>query len=440
MVSEKTEGLGLTNERHRHVHGIFVALQSDRMTPAETLVETVDTVDIPTDLEATADSFENLLSRIRRHLHRHPELGLHEYETSRFIREVLERHGLVVVGPLARTGLYTDIVGDLPGPMVAYRADIDALPIQDQKTVPYKSVHEGVAHLCGHDAHTTIAIGTALLLSQRREQLKGTVRIFFQPNEEGMPSGAPLMIRDGVLAGVSAAFASHVDPTLPVGRFGLITGAATASADRFWVTVSGPSTGHSARPHQGVDTVWVANQIMSTLYQVVGRRTDSRHGTIIAICRLRAGDAYNVIPQHVEFGGTYRCTFHEDRATIQTLITESALRIAAQFGATVELGFDDGAPPVMNDGALVELTRRSVTKLYGKKAVFDIPIGSMGAEDFAHYLTHVPGMLLRVGTSSGPETSHVLHDSCFDVDEKALGLSARLMAQVLSEYLEEPPF
>jgi amidohydrolase len=409
------------------------------MTPAETLVETVDTVGIPTDLEATTDSFENLLTGIRRHLHRHPELGLHEYETSRFIREVLERHGLVVEGPLARTGLYTDIVGELPGPMVAYRADIDALPIQDQKTVPYASSNEGVAHLCGHDAHSTIAIGAALLLSQHRAQLKGTARIFFQPNEEGMPSGAPLMIRDGVLSGVSAAFASHVDPTLPVGRFGLITGAATASADRFWVTVRGPSTGHSARPHQAADTVWIANQIMSTMYQVVGRRTDARNSAIIAICRLRAGDAYNVIPQEVEFGGTFRCTVHEDRATIQTLITETSERIAAQFGATVDLGFDDGAPPVINDGALVELARRSVTELFGKKAVFDIPVGSMGAEDFAHYLSHVPGMLLRVGTRSGPETGHVLHDSCFDVDEKALGLSSRLIARMLMEYLNEPP-
>ncbi|MFT4605835.1 MAG: amidohydrolase, partial [Rhodothermales bacterium] len=202
------------------------------MTVAEALVETVDAVELPQGLDETTPSFEAFLVALRRHLHAHPELGLHEFETSRFIREVLERHGLTVVGPLARTGLYVDIVGDLPGPMAAYRADIDALPIHDRKDVPYKSRNEGVAHLCGHDAHTTIGIGAALLLNARRGQLKGTVRVFFQPNEEGIPSGSPLMIRDGVMEGVDTVLASHVDPTVQVGRFGLITGAATASADR----------------------------------------------------------------------------------------------------------------------------------------------------------------------------------------------------------------
>ncbi len=401
------------------------------MTVAEALVETVDAVEIPEGLDDTSATFEELLVAVRRHLHAHPELGLHEFETSRFIREVLDRHGLTVVCPLARTGLYVDIVGDLPGPTVAYRADIDALPIQDRKDVPYKSRYVGVAHLCGHDAHTTIAIGTALLLNAHRGQLKGTVRVFFQPNEEGIPSGSPLMIRDGVMEGVDAVLASHVDPTLQVGRFGLITGAATASADRFRVIVSAASTGHSARPHQSVDTVWLATQIMSTIYQVSGRRTDARNATVIAICRLRAGDAYNVIPQEVEFGGTYRCLVHSDRALIRDLITDTAQRVAGQFGATARVDFDHGSPPVMNDKKIVARVRRTLTGLYGPDSIFDIPAPSMGAEDFAHYLDLAPGMLLRVGTSSSPATSHVLHDSCFDIDEAALGLAARLVSRVL---------
>lgn len=403
------------------------------MTAAEALAETVDSIDFPEDLGETSPSYEAFLVSVRRHLHRHPELGLHEFETSRFIREVLERHGLEVHGPLARTGLYVDIVGDRPGPMVAYRADIDALPINDAKTVEYRSTNEGVAHLCGHDAHTTIAIGTALLLNHRKAALRGGVRVFFQPNEEGIPSGAPLMIRDGVMDGVSEVFASHVDPTVGVGRFGLIAGAATASADRFRVTITAASTGHSARPHQSVDTVWVANQIMSTIYQVVGRRTDARNGTVIAICRLRGGDAYNVIPKEVEFGGTFRCTVHDDRTLVRDLIRETASRVGGQFGAAVQVDFDHGSPPVINKGKLVERMRRAIHGLYGEDAVFDIPAPSMGAEDFAHYLDHAPGMLLRVGTSSGPQTSHVLHDSCFDIDERALGLASRLMAQVLAD-------
>lgn len=401
------------------------------MTVAEALVETLDAVEVPEGLDDTNASFEEFLVAVRRHLHAHPEVGLHEFETSRFIRDVLERNGLNVVRPLARTGLYTDIVGDLPGPTQAYRADIDALPIQDRKDVAYKSRNDGVAHLCGHDAHTTIAIGTAILLNAHRKQLKGTVRVFFQPNEEGIPSGSPLMIRDGVMDGVDAVMASHVDPTVQVGRFGLITGAATASADRFRVVVSASSTGHSARPHQAVDTVWLATQIMSTIYQVAGRRTDARNATVIAICRLRAGDAYNVIPQEVEFGGTYRCLVHADRALIRDLITETAQRVAGQFGATAKVDFDNGSPPVMNDKKIVARVRQSLTDLYGEEAIFDIPAPSMGAEDFAHYLDRAPGMLLRVGTSSSPDTSHVLHDSCFDIDEAALGLAARLVARVM---------
>ncbi|NNE69249.1 MAG: amidohydrolase [Rhodothermales bacterium] len=405
------------------------------MTAAEALVETVDSVEVPEDLDSSSSSFEEFLVAVRRHLHQNPELGLHEFKTSRFIREVLERHGLEVHGPLARTGLYVDILGDLPGPLLAYRADIDALPIHDAKTVEYRSQNDGVAHLCGHDAHTTIAIATALLLNEHRHEMRGGVRVFFQPNEEGIPSGSPLMIRDGVMEGVSEVFASHVDPTVTVGRFGLITGAATASADRFRVVISAASTGHSARPHQSVDTVWVANQIMSTIYQVVGRRTDARNGTVIAICRLRAGDAYNVIPQEVEFGGTFRCTVHTDRALVRDLITDTARRVADQFGAAVQVDFDHGSPPVVNNGKLVERMRQAVHTLYGEEAVFDIPAPSMGAEDFAHYLDHAPGMLLRVGTASGPQTSHVLHDSCFDIDERAIGMAARLLTRMMVDAL-----
>ncbi|MBX2818148.1 MAG: amidohydrolase, partial [Rhodothermaceae bacterium] len=179
--------------------------------------------------------FEDQLITARRYLHQHPEIGFNEFETSRFIRNTLESHGLTVHGPLAKTGLYVDIEGHLPGPHIGYRADIDALPTQDAKHVSYASKNAGVAHLCGHDVHSTIAIGIALLLKENREAFGGTIRVFFQPNEEGKPSGAPVMIEDGVLDGLEAVYACHVDPTLPTGQFGLIKGTATASAVRFSV-------------------------------------------------------------------------------------------------------------------------------------------------------------------------------------------------------------
>jgi len=231
--------------------------------------------------ELLHEDLDTLLRTVRRHLHQYPEIGFHEVHTHRYLREVLELHGLTVHGPLARTGLYADIEGDADGPLIAYRSDIDALPTQDEKNVEYRSTVSGVAHLCGHDAHSAIALGIALLLNERRASLPGTVRVFFQPNEEGIPSGAPAMIEDGVLEGVSAVFASHVDPTLSTGVYGLISGPATASADQFTIRVRGHASGHSARPHQSTDTVWIMSQIMSVLYQTVGRQSDARDTAII---------------------------------------------------------------------------------------------------------------------------------------------------------------
>lgn len=382
------------------------------------------------------EDLSTLLAGIRRHLHQHPEIGLQEYETSAYIRSVLESHGLTVHGPVAGTGLFVDVVGNEKGPVVAYRADIDALPTPDEKRVDYRSQVDGVAHLCGHDGHTAIAIGIVLLLNARRTELPGTVRVFFQPNEEGIPSGAPMMIRDGIMDDVKAVFASHVDPTLPTGRFGLITGPATASADRFRITVSGGSTGHSARPHQSVDTVWVLTQIMNTLYQIVGRLSDARNTAIISICRLRGGDAFNVIPATVEIGGTVRCISNQERALIRERMEQVSHAIGDTYGARVDVDFDMGSPPVINDPELVSVTRSVIHDRYGPDAVFDIPRPSMGGEDFAHYVAHAPAMLLRVGTSDGPATARPLHDSAFDLDESALPLAAELMAATLESVLK----
>ena len=382
-------------------------------------------------------NLSEILTPIRRHLHANPEIGLQEYETSRFIRETLSSYGLTVSAPLATTGMCVDIVGHHAGPMVAYRCDIDALPITDAKTVAYRSTNQDVAHLCGHDAHTTIGIGIALLLHSQREHIHGIVRVFFQPNEEGIPSGAPLMMADGVLDGVEAVYASHIDPTLPSGKYGLKTGAVTASADRFRVRILAGSTGHSARPHQATDTIWISTQIMSAFYQLVGRTSDARSPAVISICRLRAGDAYNVLPAEAEFGGTFRCTENSTRETLKAKIEQTAISLGHTFGADVLVDFDYGAPPVVNDDGLVAVIRDSILETIGKEAIFDIPIPSMGAEDFAHYLSQVPGALVRIGSCNSPETAYVLHDSNFDIDETVLAKTAHMWSRTLISYLDK---
>lgn len=383
--------------------------------------------------------FEDQLITARRYLHQHPEIGFNEFETSRFIRNTLESHGLTVHGPLAKTGLYVDIEGQLPGPHIGYRADIDALPTQDAKHVSYASKNAGVAHLCGHDVHSTIAIGIALLLKENREAFAGTIRVFFQPNEEGKPSGAPVMIEDGVLDGLEAVYACHVDPTLPTGQFGLIKGTATASAVRFSVTVSSHSTGHSARPHNSVDTIWTSVQIANQFYQLVGRLTDPRDPTILTICRYHGGEAYNVIPNRVNFGGTLRSTSLETRKKLEKIMIHTAHTMMDQIEANIEVTLDEGIPPVINDGRLIDHVGNSIKALYGKKAIFHIPRPSMGGEDFANYQQHIPGALIRVGTSCNERTSYPLHDAHFDIDESAIVPAVNLFTRVLLDHVAESP-
>ncbi len=383
--------------------------------------------------------FDELLVACRRHLHQYPEIGFQEFKTSQFIRETLEKHGLTVQGPVASTGLYVDIEGTSvtgnPSTFIGYRADIDALPIQDVKEVPYSSKYAGVAHLCGHDVHTSIAIGIALLLHQNREAFAGKVRVFFQPNEEGNPSGAPEMIKAGILEGLEAAYAIHVDPTLQTGMYGIKRGAVTAAAIRFRVVVSSPSTGHSARPHEAIDTVWVATQIANQLYQLAGRFTDPRDATILTICRFFGGEAYNVVPAEVEFGGTLRCTSLETRRQIQELIEKTANAQGMQSGASISVDFDDGIPPVMNDDRLVDHLVDNILAGHEKEAIYNIPRPSMGAEDFANYQLYIPGAMIRVGTSNGKSTSYPLHDAHFDVDESAMAPTIKLMTNVLISHL-----
>ena len=403
-------------------------------------VSPVDRTHLPkpiADVSGEAQSLAHVLVSVRRHLHRHPEVGMDEHNTSRFIRETLEGYGLDVHGPIAGTGLYVDIEGKASGGAVGYRADIDALPTQDQKQVPYRSQTPDVAHLCGHDAHTAIAIGVALVLHNNRDALRGTARVFFQPNEEGLPSGAPLMIRSGILEGLDAVYAVHVSPSLEIGRYGLITGPATASSDRFEVKIRQEGTGHSARPHEGVDTVWIASQLMNQFYQLAGRVTDARNPSVLTITMLDGSKAHNVIPEQASLGGTLRTVSRSDRTTIRDYMHEATERIGTLHGAHVELNFEDGSPPVINDEEAIANVAATIRETFGEEALHQIQESSMGGEDFAHYLEHVPGAFIRVGTASGPETSYPLHHHRFDIDETPLAPTSRLMAKVLMNHLEQ---
>ena len=386
---------------------------------------------------ATADLAE-ALTAARRHLHEHPELGFEEVQTAGFIDRSLRGLGLTPV-VAAGTGRWVDIVGATPGPFRLYRADIDALPIQDAKRdVPYASRVPGVAHLCGHDAHTAIGLGVARLLVERRDALAGTVRVFFQPNEEGVPSGAPAMIEAGVLtppgdAPARGCFGIHVDPTLGVGQYGFISGPATASVDRFDVTVTSTASAHSARPHLAPDPVWLATLMAQHAYTLAGRVTDARQTTVFSIGFVHGGAAHNVIPESVTMGGTLRSVSAEARQRFEAAFTAFAAAIDAAHGTRTTVSFAHGSPAVVNDAALTEWAMVRTAECRGDDAVVRFELPSMGAEDFAFYTERVPSLFVRVGTRASPRTAYPVHDARFDLDESALEPAARLMADLLTD-------
>jgi len=378
-----------------------------------------------------------LLRTIRRALHARPELGFAERETAHYLRTHLESHDIKTSPPIAGTGFYVDIVGAHEGPAVGYRVDMDGLPIQDAKDVSYASRNDGATHACGHDAHMAIGVGVALMLHQIRQDLHGTVRIFFQPNEEGNPSGSVSMIEEGILEGLEAAYAVHVDPTLDVGLYGLVDGIVTATSDRMHVRMTQSTTGHSARPHQVKDLIWIATLLIQQLYQLLGRITDARNAAVLTICVFRAGTTHNVIPREVEFEGGMRFLSDGDRSYVKRFICRIIEQFAATHEVPIELTFRGGLPKILNDPRMLRHIHDTASRLFSDAAVVPISVPSMGSEDFAHYLEHVPGILLRIGTRGNHRTSYPLHDALFDIDEAALAPTALLMSTVLAEHLRQ---
>ena len=374
------------------------------------------------------------LVELRRALHQCPEIGFQEQETRRMLIAALEEEGLEVHGPVGGTGFFVEIKGSSPGPCVAYRADMDGLPIRDEKQVAYASRNEGYGHMCGHDVHSSIAFGVACLLNERREQIAGRVRVFWQPAEEPNPSGAPEMIKDEILEGVEAVFGLHCDPQLSVGQICILPGMVTASFDKFDITLTASQSLHTARPHQGTDLMWVAHKIMAELYSLPGRLNNALNPCVIAVSKFQGGETHNVIPGQVSLGGTIRCARNDDRE----LIREHLENLLKSFGKlyNIESGLDigKGAPPVRNDPELAAMAQRVIGEQKQIKTVYCTP--SMGGEDFAHYTLQKPGLFMRLGTSSGPATAHPVHTSLFDIDESVLEPGSRLVAKLLEHYLQ----
>ncbi|MFF3288068.1 amidohydrolase [Streptomyces sp. NPDC003023] len=371
------------------------------------------------------------LIAFRRDLHMHPELGNQEFRTTAVIKARLEQAGLQPRVLAAGTGLICDIGTPAAGtvrPFFAIRADIDALPIPDTKTgVPYRSTVPDRAHACGHDVHTTVALGAGLVLAEldRQGLLPQPVRLIFQPAEEVLPGGAADAIESGVLEGVNKIIGVHCDPKVDAGIIGLRSGPITSACDRLEVTLDGPG-GHTARPHLTTDLVTAAAKIVTEVPALLARRVDARSGLAVTWGRIESGHACNVIPQRAELSGTVRCLDLAGWREAPDLVHAAIDEIATLHRAKSQINYVRGVPPVVNDPVVTELLRDAQTARRGSYAIEDTE-QSLGGEDFSWYLEHVPGAMARLGVRvPGDTVRRDLHRGDFDVDEAAITVGVEL--------------
>ena len=370
----------------------------------------------------------------RRHIHQRPELGFQEQLTAEFIQEKLDEWDIPHETGIAKTGIVATIVGNRPGRVLAIRADMDALPIQEENDVPYKSQHDGKMHACGHDGHVTIALGTAYYLSQHRD-FAGTVKIIFQPAEEG-PGGAKPMIEAGVLENpdVDAIIGLHLWNQLPIGTVGVRTGALMAAVETFDVTIQGKG-GHGAIPQQTIDSIVVASQVVNGLQTIVARNIDPIESAVVTVGQFQAGTARNVIADSARLRGTVRYFNPNYAGYFEQRIEQLVSGICQAHGANYELNYDSLYPPVINDGAIADLVR-SVAE-----TVIESPLGvvpncqTMGGEDMSFFLQTVPGCYFFLGSANsqrGLDFPH--HHPRFDFDETVLGMGVEIFVRCIEQF------
>jgi amidohydrolase len=383
----------------------------------------------PQTLLAAARELLPWMSEIRRDFHQHPELGLEEHRTAARIQALLDELGIDHVDGLGGTGVLGLIPGTSDSPVVALRADMDALPMQDAKQVPYRSQVPGKMHACGHDVHMAVLLGAARLLTDMVAPLPGTVKLIFQPAEETV-GGAKLLIEAGVLEDpvVNAIFGLHVDGGQDVGTFGLHYGQRNASSDNVDIIVHGRS-GHGAYPAGGVDAIVVAAQVVTALQTVVSRNVDARDSAVVSFGKIQGGSQGNILADRVGLVGTVRCLDPAVRELVVQRVRETAEGVAAAMGGRAEVEIEPSYDPLINDNAMVDVVRQNARELVGEDNVFIFPKPNMGVEDFAYYVSRVPGAFFALGTrNEAAGIVDLVHHASFDVDEECMAYGAAIQA------------
>jgi len=369
------------------------------------------------------DSFNHELINLRRHIHAHPELSGLENQTAILISGYLKNIGWNVRESVGKTGVIADF-GPLDKGIIGLRVDMDALPIFEETKLSFSSKVDGVMHACGHDFHITIGLGVAKIIKDLK--LNFGIRIIFQPAEE-IASGAKWMIKDGATNGLTHIFGIHVYPELSVGTIGIKEGSLTAAAGELKVEIKGKS-GHGARPHEGVDAIWVASKVISGIQESITRKLDPLDPVVITFGKINGGNAFNVLAEKVNLIGTVRCTNPKIFKTIGNWLNENICSIANSCGADAKVIFREITPPVNNNSRINRFIRDSGIKVLGKENVFELQKPSLGAEDFAEFLNEIPGAMFRLGVSSSNGCAP-LHSSKFDPDERAIAVGIKVITE-----------
>lgn len=380
-------------------------------------------------LKDLAGRYAQEFIEVRHHLHAHPELSYQEFETSRYVQQKLTQLG-IPFEVKATTGVVGIIEGQNPSSrIVALRADMDALPIQEENPVDYRSTVPGVMHACGHDVHTTCLLGAARLLAETKTDWQGTVKLIFQPGEERNPGGASLLLKEGVLENPAPAciFGLHVNPQLEVGKLSFREGKVMASADELYITVRSKG-GHAAAPHLTADTILIASQLVVSLQQVISRNRNPLSPSVLSISSFQGGFTTNVIPSEVKLMGTFRAMDEEWRFRAHEIIRKHTTELVQALGADADVHIDVGYPTVYNNEALNATARGLAEQWMGRENVEETEV-RMGAEDFGFYSQKIPGCFFRLGTANKEKglTSGV-HTPTFNIDERAIEIGMGIMA------------
>ena len=376
-----------------------------------------------------AAKYKEEFIQVRRYLHAHPELSYQEFETSKFVQEKLTELNIPFT-VMATTGVVGIIEGNNPDArVIALRADMDALPINEENDVEYKSTKKGIMHACGHDVHTTCLLGAAKILNETKNNWEGTVKLIFQPGEERNPGGASYMIRDGALENPKpqGIIGLHVHPGLNIGKLSFRKGRVMASADEIYITIKSKG-GHAAAPHLTADTILIASHLIVSLQQIISRNNNPTSPSVLSICSIQGGHTTNVIPSEIKLMGTFRAMDETWRYKAHELITKQAKAIVEGMGAEIELKIDVGYPTVDNDPVFTTETWKQADEYFGKENVLETEL-RMGAEDFGYYTQIIPGCFFRLGVKN--ETNgivHNVHTPKFNIDEQAIEYGIGTMA------------